>query len=341
VPYRYALDILSEDARALERVVLAPDWTPALEWVRFEGIREGRLPLVAAPARGVVEPVWDGGAGAPFVAAFRAVVRGTDGAEVAREVPKAYVRGFAQRASASLVERGVLKVGDAFRWAVSAFPVAAVDDPACDDFSVEDVVEPLPVTDASLASFFARSVASGPDEPAGRTPVFLPARVLEEAVAAARAAGDVETGGALLGRLRRDAGAAEIFVEITAQIAALHTVSQSTRLTFTSDTWAAVRAAIALRRQNELLIGWWHAHPDFCRLRNCPIERRKTCTGASPFFSAEDVHLHATCFPSAYHVALLISDSTADGMTWSLFGWSQGMVAARGFHVLDVTRGGC
>jgi proteasome lid subunit RPN8/RPN11 len=337
--YQYTLDILGEDARPLDRVVVAPDWAPALEWVRFEGIREGRLPPVTAAVPGVVEPVWDGRAGEPIVAAFRAVVIGEGGHEVAREIPKAYVRSLVQRASADLVARGVLQAGDSFRYVISAFPATRVDGRQADGFSVEEIVQPLPLTDAPLASFFARSLPAGPDEPAGRVPVFMPRRVLDETVEIARQAGDVETGGVLVGKLRRDSGghaaAPEIFVEITAQVPALHTVSQSTRLTFTAETWAAVQAAVTLRRQNELMAGWWHLHPDFCRLRNCPVERRARCPGASPFFSAEDVHLHATCFPSAYHVALLISDRTPEGMTWSLFGWSQGMVGARGFHVLD------
>ena len=344
IHYQYTLDLLSEDARPLDRVVLAPDWAPALEWVRFEGIREGRLPAVTAAVPGVVKPVWDGRAGEPVVAAFRAAVRTERGDEVAREIPTAYVRSLAQQASATLVERGVLRAGDAFRYVISAFPAPRAE-PQTDGFSVEEIVQPLPLAGAPLASFFGNSVPAGPDEPVGRLPVFLPRRVLDEAVESARQAGDMETGGVLVGKLRRDSGghaaAPDIFVEITAQVPAPHTLSQSTKLTFTAETWAAVQAAITLRRRNELMLGWWHFHPDFCRLRNCPVERRAHCPGASPFFSAEDVHLHATCFPSAYHVALLISDRTPDGMTWSLFGWSQGMVTARGFHVLtDFPTGG-
>jgi hypothetical protein len=341
VHYGYTLDILSEDGRPLDHGVLSPDWAPALEWVRFEGVREGRLPAVAATLPGVVEPVWDGRAGEPVVAGFRIAIRGAGGVEVVREIPKSYVWSLVQRASAALVERGVLQAGDAFRWIITAFPARRADEPASDGFAVEEIVQPLSLTDASLASFVARSAPSGPDDPAGRMPVFLPRRVLDEAIESARHAGDVETGGMLVGRLCRDAAAPEIFVEITAQVPALYSVSGATRLTFTPDTWAAVQAAIALRRRHEILAGWWHYHPDFCRLRNCPVERRARCPGASPFFSAEDVHLHATCFPGAHHVALLISDRTPDGMAWSLFGWSRGVVAARGFHVLaDCPTGG-
>lgn len=339
--YQYALDILTEVGRELERVAVAPDWNPALECVRFEGIREGRLQPVSGAVPGVVEPVWDGKAGQPFVAAFRVVIASQGQGDVSREIPRSYLQSYAQDASAKLVEKGLLQTGGSFRYVVSAFPVAASAAAVeCQDqaggFSVEEIVQPLALAQASLAPFLRAASFVGSHEPANHVPVFVPRRVLDEIVELARAAGDFETGGVLVGTLRRDEAAPEIFVEVTAQIPAPHTLSRSTKLTFTGETWAAVQAAIALRRRNEIMIGWWHFHPDFCRLRNCPVERRKRCTGASPFFSAEDVHLHATCFPSAYQVALLISDSTAaGGMTWSLFGWWQGMVTARGFHVLN------
>ena len=343
--YEYSLEILSEDGRQLDRVGLAPDWQPALAWAQFEGIREGRLPAVTGAVPGVVEPVWDGRAGPPLVAAFRAVVRGEGGEEVSREIPRTYVRDLAHRAAARLTEKGALKVGDTFLYVVNAVAGAAAEEPQPDGFSVEAIAQPLPLIDVPIAPFRERSILSGPDEPAGQVPVFLRKQILVEAVEQARQAADVETGGVLVGKLcrdrRTDGAAPEIFLEITAQVAAPHTRAQSTRLTFTAETWAAVQAAITLRRRNELMLGWWHFHPDFCRLRSCPVERRAQCPVSSAFFSEEDVHLHATCFPAAYHVALLINESTAaGGMTWSIFGWSRGMVAARGFHVLtDDTKG--
>ncbi len=70
-------------------------------------------------------------------------------------------------------------------------------------------------------------------------------------------------------------------------------------------------------------------------MRDCPLERRRACTASHPFFSEEDVLLHATCFRSAFHVALLVSDSAAlGGLTVSAFGWFEGLIAPRGFHVL-------
>jgi hypothetical protein len=348
--YHYQLDLLDEGGRSLERSLVSPDWSAALAWVHFEGIRAGRLPAVTQRGPSSVEPIWDARKGEPLVSGFRAAVRADDGGEMTREIPRIYLRGFAQDVCAGLVKKGVLKTGDVYKWTLSAFPSvadAAAAAAADDDFALEEVARPLPLGCASLAAYLARSVfAAGEgeeDAAANHVPVFLPPAILDETVELARQAGDVETGGVLVGLLHRDDGSAgsdtpELFVEVTAQIPAQHTVSASAKLTFTGETWAAVRAAIALRRRDELMLGWWHFHPDFCRLRNCPPERRRVCDGASPFFSADDAHLQATCFPAGYQIALLISESSrSDDLARSLFGWSQGMVVARGFHILGGT----
>jgi len=352
--YQYAIDVLTEDGRPLEHAVVTPDWKAALDWVHFEGVRAGSLPPLTRTGPGAVEPIWDGRHGAPYVAGLRVIVRADGGAAAVREIPKTYLRGLAHDLSADLVTRGRLEKDGVFRWVVSAVAVpkgeapggagqgAVVPEASEDDlFGVEEVARPLPLEEASLASFLERSVFAGPDDESARhVPVFCPQSIVDEAKELARQSSDLETGGVLAGKLHRDShargtGAPELFVEITAQIPAPHTVAESTKLTFTAETWAAVRAAIALRGREELLCGWMHSHLDWCRLRNCPPERRRTCSGAHPFFSREDAHLHATCFPSGYQMALLISDSAATGgLTVSAFGWSQGMVVPRGFHVL-------
>jgi hypothetical protein len=344
--YTYQLDVLAGDGRSLERAVVSPDWKAALAWVHFEGIRAGQLPAVTVMGPSRVEPIWDPRSGPPAVSGFRVVVGGGDGEEVAREIPRTYVRAFAQDIGVELVKKGTLKGGDVYTWTLSAYPAAA-EHAAGDvdgDFTVEDVPQPLPLDAAPLDTLLARAMAVDMREDDCRhVPVFVPQRVLDEAVALSREAHDVETGGILVGKLYRDAGAAtsdaaDLFLEVTAQIPAPHTISAATKLTFTGETWAAVRAALALRRQNEAMLGWWHYHPSFCRLRACPPERRAQCDGANPFFSADDVQLHATCFPAGHHIALLISEGNrGDALARSLFGWWQGMVVARGFHVLGGT----
>jgi hypothetical protein len=54
------------------------------------------------------------------------------------------------------------------------------------------------------------------------------------------------------------------------------------------------------------------------------------------FFSDHDHHLHRSVFPAAYSIALVVNDAS-DGLSHSCFGWYEGVLVPRGFHVLDST----
>jgi hypothetical protein len=319
--YTYTIDFYRQDGTSLGQTPVEPDWMPALEWIHFEGIRAGVLPpVMVANLAGCayhVEPVWHPTAGRPRLSAFRVTVPAGAGSAVSRLIPTAYLRGHVEQASAALVEKSA-----------RAAHTGAID------FAVEEIPQPLPLTAAVLEPFLSGAMSPDGKHVGGDLPVFIPQTVLDETTELARLAGDLETGGVLVGFLHHDPSIPEMFVEITAQIAALHTAAATTKLTFTPETWAAVRAALALRQRGEAMLGWWHYHPDFCRLRNCPLENRLRCTAASAFFSGEDVALHTALFARAYNTALLISDSAATGLATSLFGWRQGIVTGRGFYTI-------
>jgi hypothetical protein len=328
--YRYSIELRRDrDGLTLAQVPLIPDWSAALEWAHFRAARRGEVPAVMADGSGHVDPIWHDERGAPYVAAFRAVVAG---GAASFEIPRSYVHGYAQAEASHLVERKLLEPGEMFQYIVSAF--AAPDEPTAlpqpGGFTVEAVAQPLPLHQSVLANFQRSAEPTATlhdDDP----PVFVPQAVIDQVQEHAERTPDVESGGVLIGRLHRDASMSEIFVEVTAFIPAPHTESTSTKLTFTGDTWAAVRAALALRRRDETMLGWAHQHPDWCRLRNCPLERRKQCSATNAFYSAEDIHLMATVFPRAFHVGLLLSESHR-GFTPSLFGWRHGVVTHRGFY---------
>jgi hypothetical protein len=332
--YRYSLDLLAEDGSFLGQVGIEPDWEPALECAAFAAVRRGLLPAVSMPAPGAVEPVWDAQRGRPFVAAFRVRIDGFDQTD-ATPLPVTYLLPLARQASAAFVDKGTLRAGETFLYRVNAFAVAPQASAAngAAAFEVEEVATPLPLDDRPLAPFLDASVLWGEAPGEDELPVFVPRRVLDEAVARARENPEVEIGSILVGKLHRDRAAREIFLEVTAQIPAQHALSHATKLTFTAETWAAAEAAIALRGRGEIMCGFFHDHLDWCR--NCPIENRRRCTISNAFFSADDVHLHRVCFGRAFQVALLISDNINTGMTWSLYGWRQGTVQRRGFHILE------
>ena len=194
--------------------------------------------------------------------------------------------------------------------------------------------EPLPLSSGCLSDQLGGALLFGYPT-AGDMPVFMPMSVLQEASALSRQSGENETGGILIGHLCRGADSPEIFAKVTAQIPARHARSGLTKLTFTADTWTAVQTAIRLRGRNEIHLGWWHSHSYLKKTcKECEKRVDGTCAATALFMSAEDVALHLTCFPRAFSIALVISDSPCAGLGWELFGWRQGMVAARAFHIL-------
>jgi proteasome lid subunit RPN8/RPN11 len=255
--------------------------------------------------------------------------------QTTEEITTSYLRPLARQVSSELVKAGDLAQGDIFRYLVCAYP-AAVELRPTSAFEVEDVAEPLVLTDKRLGELTSSAHVSGQlrgDE----MPVLIDQSVLDDAMALSRAAGTVEVGGVLVGILHRDPVLPEIFAEVTALIPAPHTVAESAKVTFTPETWAAVDAAIALRGCGEKKIGWFHFHPNWCR--NCPEEKRAQCLLGEPFFSADDVHLHRVCFSRAYHVALLVTDTPRRGLVTTLYGWRRGMVSERAFHTLPDASG--
>jgi proteasome lid subunit RPN8/RPN11 len=331
--YRFFMEFLRADGTRLAHLPIGERhdlFSPAVEWTTFLGIRRGTL-AAETGARVVIEPCWDHGLGAPYVSGFRATVSGGGGATAACEFPTAYFGGFAREAAADLVREHLLEPGDRYRFRLAAYLDARTDPPADrNEISVEEIPCPLPLETTALGPFVADAGLQAADVAGDDVPVFVPRHVIEEALERSRRAGGVEVGGVLVGKLHRDPASGEVFVEITAQVPARHTRERATSLTFTAETWAAVGAAIKLRDQRELAVGWWHFHPDFCA--KCPAEARARCTMRSVFFSEEDVRLHRVCFGRAYQVALLVSD-LGDGLAWSAFGWRDGMVVARSFGV--------
>lgn len=347
----YALEILHDDGHTLDAVGIAPDWAPALDWTHFEGVRAGVLRALTRTDPGTIEPIWDARVGPPYVGAFRVTVGDGGGPTVSREISRRYVRRLAEAAAGDVARRHAVPAGVDLRWVVRAEPAAAVTDMTLDDFgTVVPTARPWAIAAAPLAPLLATSTSTatptGAPVASDVVAVFVPRAVLDDARALAAGSPDVEVGGVLAGTLHRDdAGTGTFFVVVTALVPAAHGVGATATFTFTAETWAAAHGALAARGRGEVVVGWMHSHLNWCRLRGCPEARWRSCAAAQPFFSAEDAHLHATCFPAGWHLALLISDSpasrdratapAADDLAATLYGWSEGMVVPRAFHVLD------
>lgn len=335
--YRYVLSLFRSGGEALGRFAITPDFVPAEEHTKFRGLRCGDLPPalpVSADTR--IDPIWHATAGEPYAAGFRVRVQ-TAGHQATDDFPLDYFADLAHAASTTYVERGQLKQGETFSYLISAYPAAQDRHaPVPGRIAIRSSVPPLTVLpDAAEQTFLHNSVPTGPtgaaDEADAR--VYVPRHVLDETAEQTRSAGSKETGGILIGHIHRSMDSGDLFLEVTAAMPARHAASELTRLTFTSATWSAVQAAIGLRHQQETMLGWWHSH-SYLKDTCATCAKKHACKRDAAFLSAEDRALHRTVFPRAFSLALVLSDAPCSGLTWKLFGWRQGKLVERAFHIL-------
>ncbi|MCC6472404.1 MAG: Mov34/MPN/PAD-1 family protein [Burkholderiales bacterium] len=344
VGHRYVAEIHAQGKQALDTPALEIDWIPALEWCHFQEVRRGAARLHSVPGLARIEPRWDEHAGPPYVAGLE--VRPLDReAARAETLPLVYLLDPVRQAVSELVLAGGVPEGVKYTWRICAYAVDSKPDgertraPFC--------VEEAPVAGAEphgrcLSALLPRAARHGPARENGAPPefpVFFARGVLAEAAHAASAAGELETGGVLLGRLSRDAQCGDLILEVSAQVPASEALAEDASLRFTPRTWQAVEAALRLRRAHERIVGWWHSHPRrVWPCHACTPQQRARCPSNRPFFSGMDAGFHRTAFQGPANVALLLSFQEDPAPRRDLFGWRQGMVAAREYYVLEETR---
>ena len=336
--YVFIMGLYNMDGKPIDQVPLTHiDWEPSFQYARFEALRGE---TAQAEDLGLVEisgmePVWSAGLGEPYLESFR-VLLGLNGVPIdAVEVPMKYFESTARQFSGTLVEKGMLKDGEQFLYNVLAYPSSEKEvAPPKRTFQIRVAHTTIPLDETPLAAIAGQSTPFGVQNELD-IPVFIPKRVLEETVASTRAAGANEVGGVLIGHLHRDPETRALFAEVTAQIPAVHTRSDQTRLTFTPETWSAFQDEIENRGHSEIYLGWWHSHSYLKEVCGKCEQKDKNCQNHAAFLSQEDRHLHRTVFSAAYNLALVLSDAPCSGLICALYGWREGSLNLRGFNVMN------
>jgi hypothetical protein len=94
-----------------------------------------------------------------------------------------------------------------------------------------------------------------------------------------------------------------------------------------------------LRGEGEIIVGWVHSHPfRFCA--ECPLPTPPECIRKVLFYSDDDEFLMELSFPRPFMVGLLTAleprlEPVLDHLPVRLYGWRQGEITARGFHVTE------
>jgi len=334
-PFRFAVVLFGEDGTSLGAVPAKRDWEPAHEWTRFYFQRRGQLGLDSDGSASTVIPLWEHTLGEPYCRGYRIQIAVPGGRPVASDFPTTHFRECAAAVASHLVEQKKLREGEFYSYMLVAHPTSQ-EAPASGGLTVTNASPGVPASDACLQDFLHRATPSGVID-IDDMPVFVSTQVLEQAAEQTHAEQGTETGGILIGKLWRDRAAGEIFAEITAQIPAEHTSGSNAKLTFTPQTWTAADAALRLRRQSEVFLGYWHSHPvrEWCKGKACAPEAQQACHLAKDFFSADDKAVMRAAFPRAYSIAIVANDTAFTSLTFSMFGNREGVTQPRGFYVLE------
>ena len=332
--FRYFLEMTrAEGGASLGQFEVDLDLDPIVEWARFKALRRWGEANLAAQAQIRIQPIWHAKTGAPYAQGLCATARADGVPAVEADIPFSYFKTSAMRQGDLQVNQKRLKPGELFTYTVLAFPAAeAQAKKRPNPLDIEEVPVPVRLHDGLIAEERERAIAFGEIDPE-LIPVFVPQTVVDEVIGLTERAEAFEVGSVLIGKLCRDSGSGELFLKITAQIPARHTLQESTKLCFTPETWAAAQAAIELRRADEHCQGFFHSHPAryWCN-QNCSPEAKLQCPLGKPFFSSQDCDFHRVCFSQPHCVALLVTNTFA-GMKLTMYGWDRAVITQRGFHI--------
>lgn len=331
--YQFALVSLDDAGQVLTQHALEVNWSPAVESVRWKGMREGVLASGELGGVPTIEPLIED-PNLPYVRGFRLTIHNSDEILVESDFGIDYfAEAASQAAQGNNGSQEETPSAEAVAYRIAAFPLGRKrEEPSRHArFHVHEVAAPLPVREADIESLMRVSESHGQHED-DDVQVFVPVTLLQETADHTVSAGEHETGGILLGGVYRDRSNKDLFLVVTAQIPAEHTESTSTRLTFTPRTWAAAQSALELRKRGEIMLGWWHTHLPRYWCKDCPKKKREKCPLKNGFFSAADRRLHETVFPRANSLALV--ETYGEGLQHDLYSWRHGRIHQRGFRIL-------
>jgi proteasome lid subunit RPN8/RPN11 len=150
-------------------------------------------------------------------------------------------------------------------------------------------------------------------DPGGSTPPGLPVYVTRSAMAEmrarAKAGGDFEVGGFLMGGYHRHDGYA--YVDITDQVPSLKAESARAHLTFSNEAQREFNETVEQRYPGKLVVGWYHTHP-----------------GYGVFLSGYDLFIQRSFYGSPEHVAVVIDPKASAEGEVGVFVWEKGDISS-------------
>lgn len=123
-----------------------------------------------------------------------------------------------------------------------------------------------------------------------------------------------EVGGFLIGNQPQQLANGRYLVHIFDAFVAEHAISRKSSLTFTPETWRALRDRLSAQYgETAVCLGWFHSHP-----------------GYSVFLSDHDLFLHKNYFTQPWHTAFVLDPCAKRS---GFFCWDKNQTELRPFHL--------
>lgn len=335
-PYQFRLEMEIPSIAPQNLVFTLSDFHPAVDAATFEALRRGKVAAYDPPYTSFeVRPEFARNA-SRRVKGFRITIPSLDG-EFSAEFGLGYFRPKAEQLIGELASR----YGDALDRlpTVIKFEMYAeqvpLPDPSPRPFLLAPESPRIPITVGDSSTFINGD--HWDKSHSNDHSIFMPKRVIDDAIEEAKRDPDREVGGLLLGHLKRDTRGSDLYVEVTCHVPAAATESTETSITFTPQTWAHARDVASHRGRDEMIVGWVHSHP-FSLCEDCPVQAPKECIDKVLFYSRDDRFVMRQLFHQPYMIGLLTAiepkiEAAFGHPPVRMYGWRKCRLVKRGFTV--------
>ncbi len=340
--FKLCLELWENGRQVREQALGRADFLRAVQATMFDALRHQKTsqynPLPeAARVEPIFPPVQEN---SPWASGFLVSAALPSGELYQREFGVHYFASSAARLRNRLTQEGKLKPGSQPTYQLAAYydSVTGVPLPrAKSPISFEAPQFNVPIRKVRQVDFGDWMPWDDPDDQDVK--VAVEQEVLEQAVEEARDAPDKEVCGFLAGHVMQEPNG-DVFVLVTGLASGAGTTEASgTSVTFTPSTFVAARNILRLRDADETIVGWFHSHPfRFCEA--CPLPTPSECISKVMFYSQDDVHVMERAFDQPFMVGLLAAvepriETAIGHLPVRLYGWRDGSVQQRGFHVVN------
>jgi proteasome lid subunit RPN8/RPN11 len=344
--YHLALEIYDQEGRTLNESKIE-NLVNCYQDFKFSAFLQGVIKDYAIDPEIIFEPIWIKEGKSPYCRGFRLNMKNKR-----LSYKKSYNRNVfrynAYRIMGAMVQNQKFEAGTELFYRLIAFSNnkntldTVVDG---EEIEVTTIQNSIPIRILGLEQLEeSASVNVTKEDETDDFPVWIAEHVVEEMVEYVLQNKEKERAGFLIGHICRDPLTQQIFSMCHAQIAADTEGSfiypdkgnsSITHFQFLPENFFQVQRLIELRKNNEIVLGWYHSHPwPFA------CEKREKCTCTSIFFSISDFDVMQSAFSAPYQIAIVIGRASLANLkaTPQMYGWKNGVISKRNFYQFDASK---